>query len=743
MSSKHSKTAAKGPALATAVETLSTWAELDTDHLADQLEDSQASKNAHITNHAVQWLKAADSAEHLESIKDTFRSVLHYLKQVYADHKGPLQQDQKAAGIHTIMVLIGEATQKFEKYKQVFHAQNTPTATQSKEYQKLRHFYLTRLAPLMDEAKLGSWILALSQQAVERKNAVQLKQRSTSLTSQRVFIDLESIKNDSEYELFSLRKEDGSRFFNLKLIRSIKLIEDLGDNITASQAKETWVQAYRWLDSFAQKTASGMVMHLKPHLDSFFHEALRHKNKELAEEINKAIMALLLSASPTHLSGKHAHSSKNCLAYFVDFQSFLRRILNSRAYQKLVAYPPQSSNRLAYCLRNTVLMLCRALYLYGQGLQAMRPVIAHIDTFVEPETEKTTSPISDKLMASYRALQQQLRRHRHGPIAKALHLIEKGSHHFFDPLTHCNMPSQLYTLYVGDHRVLYTRMALPIVQEYIHKAVVNEEFKGFLLSCSGGYTVKKHLTIMLQDSTSWRDKARCYALQVLDDHREFGQYLDVAVLAVDTDFYTQRTPYHLDHHADAFKQHFLEHLADEQAGFWFPMYMRAELFHTFFPRLIEGVHSVFFQNKNALSRENRLAFIDICYLLIAWKLVELSEAHVFSYACKDGVDTSACFGGALFMFCNWLQKSRQADDVFAYLQLQVMAPALLWRERAVQPEHFQRLLSLLRVIESRRSEMGVAAFHQALQKFVSTIYEWSWLKGEINWPKDSGGEDTL
>lgn len=745
MSTKHKRRATTNVSLAEAVETLSHIAQLEVDgegvprEREEGFAETESQLSTNKRDYKILWLQevqeGGDGTSVIAHVRGIFRTVLNYLKQFYTEQQGGAHDENASKGVHTIMVLVGDAADRLEKYTKLFTDTKggiSLPVSQLPEYRQLQHFYRTKLAPRLDEGKLGLWILALSQQALKHKAPLRLKHNADTMANRHVFIDLDSVKKDMDYELFFMRKEDGTRFFSPRLIRNIKLVSGVGSYFPASRQLDPLVRVDTWLDSFVQKTASDMVAHLRPRLDAFFHEALRHKGKELVEELSKAIMALLLSASPSHLTSRHR--GKSCLAYFRDFQNFLREVLNSRAYQKLIIYPPQNTNKLACCLHDTVLALCRSLYLYGQGLQVMRPVIREFANEEEVERKESSTPLTDALAASYSALQHQLRQYAHGPLAKVIQLVSEGSSSVFDPLVQLNLPTQMYALYIEKHRILYTRMASPVVQEYIHKAAISEEFKGFLLSCGQGHTVKKHLSIVLQDYTSWRESARCHTLEALHHHRDYGKYFDVAVLAINNDFYLQAAPYHQDHHADIFKHHLIEHLCDEQTGFWFPVTMRTTLFRSFFPPLLEAIHTLFFHHKNALSREARMAFIDLCYLFTFWKLIEMSGASAFSLLCKDGIDIGASYGAALFYLCNLLMGSKVNGDVIDYLKVQTLAPALLWRERAMLPESFQRLVIVLRTLEGSYRSFGDKGFRGEVQKLIGSLYDWQWFRGEISWP---------
>ncbi len=72
----------------------------------------------------------------------------------------------------------------------------------------------------MDEGVLGKWILAISQQTQNRRDELHEQQELKSRTSllsdapRHLFVNLDAVKKDSEYELFYIRKEDGSLYFS-------------------------------------------------------------------------------------------------------------------------------------------------------------------------------------------------------------------------------------------------------------------------------------------------------------------------------------------------------------------------------------------------------------------------------------------------------------------------------------------------------------------------------------------------
>ena len=275
-------------------------------------------------------------------VKETFRVILKYLQDFYNYDYKSISDPQAMEGIKTVMVLVGEAAKKLDKYTEMFFKKQGESVTELKEYKKLQEFYLSRIAHKIDEGTLGKWILALSQKSTVPEKKVVLQGRDRS-QAKHVFIDLESVKKDTEYELFFLRKEDGTRFFSPRLIRNIKLVSDFGDYLGDEKREDPLMSVGIWEDRCAYNFAKQIISGSRADIQAFFKQALGSSGQELAETLNKSVVALMMAANPHNLS--HDMSLKNCSGYFTDFLLFLRQCLWSRDYQKMMAYPHDKSSK--------------------------------------------------------------------------------------------------------------------------------------------------------------------------------------------------------------------------------------------------------------------------------------------------------------------------------------------------------------------------------------------------------------
>lgn len=716
--------------LVDAVETLSSIAELGADQKTGIVEEHQLKiKDRKIPYHSVRWLHHNDGESTLKVIKDIFRVILQYLITFYEKGYNEVKDKQTAEEIRTIMVLVGEAAKNMDKYGNLFNQSHHPTSVMElQEYQQLQAYYLTKIAPKIDDGHMGKWILALSNGPLSAKAHLKLKHLANE-TTKHIFVDLHSVKRDSEYELFFIRKEDGSRFFNPRLIRNLKLVSDLGHFFRSIEKSNVLPRLDIWLDKYIQASAASMINALKSKLDNFFREAMRHKGKPLIEELTKTCMALLLSASPKHLLSEKP--AKSCLAYFKDFQRFLREVLHSKEYQKISSGALIANNKTAALIKETTLSLCRGLFIHAKGMSILQ-TLANDIIHKGKKKHKGEDRIKN-ISEDYEELQLLIKKHAHGPLNKMLDMLLDGENVEFDPLGQLNLPSPLFAAYFNDKRLLYIRMPSPTHQEYVNKAFVTEEFKNYLASCEEGHGIKKHLIVVLQDKTTWKEAARCQAIEGLLHHKDFSKHLEVCTFSYDTDLYRQTDHYLQEGEAEGFKKMLLEHMTDDHSGYFFSPLLQRPLSTEFLPQLMDAVHQIFFNRAKELTREERQAFIDLVYVFTALKIAEITQADALSFCCKDGIDTGAAFSALLFALFQWTSpnyKDAKGDDFLSYL---LFAPSLLWRERALQPEQFYRLINVLKIFENSIEKKGHAQLHQQMRQELSGLYSLPLWNSEVSW----------
>jgi hypothetical protein len=722
--------------LVDAIETLSNIADLQYDGEIgiSQLHDLVLN-DKELSYRTVHWFREEGADATVNMVKETFRVILNYLKDFYKRKYPQITKNKSVENLKTIMVLVGEAARKLDQYASLFKKQSQGhSVSDLKEYKELQEFYLSHVAKKIDEGTISKWILALS-----RKGA---PDKSTSLKGKRpiftkhVFIDLESVKKDSEYELFFMKKEDGSRFFSPRLIRNIKLVSDFGSFLGKEKEGDPLQEVRDWQDEAACANAKDIMRSMRSQIEKYYKtvapsEAREH---ELIDFVNKALIALMMAVHPVH----DAYGGfKNCWNYFHDFQVFLRRALQSTEYQKLMAYSTNPSSKQMNYATHLIHFICLAIYTQLNGYQTLS---GKIHELIHKATENLSSDHKEafkdenqlwvKLAGNYAAVSKLLKIHASGPLNKILTMLEEGECHEFDPVLQENLPSQLFSLYFQGNRVQFARWPAPAYQEFIHKAVVNDEFKAFLQGCAHEHIINKVLLFNFQDRTIWKEQARSKILEDLPNHESFTRHIEVVTLDKDTEFYHQLGPYAKNNHADVFIKQLKAQIESEENGYAFPLSVRKEL-QKFIPETIEAVHRIFFSNKNILMRENRLDFIEIFYLFLQLKIIEYLKPDIVGFSCKDGLDTTCAAGAELFTLLKFLNQEHLSENDQDHLDLMLYGPCLITRERAMMPEKFNRMVNAIKAIESARDQIGKMAFAEMIQEIFGYFYKTPILKGKV------------
>lgn len=726
-----------------AVETLSSIADLEFDRdIGIAQKHEVILGNEKIPYKTVHWLHEEDASTTVNLVRETFRVVLHYLRHFYKKEYGQVNDQKTLDGIKTIMVLVGEAAKKLDKYTKVFH--QTQSVTDLKEYRQLQDFYRTKIARKIEEGVINKWILGLTLGKGKEGREITFRAappplKTDKLTNtQHVFVDLETVKKDSEYELFFIRKENGSRFFSPRLLRNIKLVCDFGSYFGERKELDPLEQIKMWVDRTLHGCAREMIKNLGSRFNHYFNEVSKNSEYELVKIMNKALLALMLSSHSRNLM--RYQPIKNCAEYFEDFQGFLRDALRNDLYQKWMAYPPKEENQLAFELIGIIHALCRSMYAQSKGMEEMKSIVQGLiqESTIAASREKgeeKKNKIMSRVAKEYGTLSKLIKHHPNGPLLKVMDILEDGSYHVFDPILQHNIPNQLYDLFVQDKRYAFLRLPAPIYQEFINKAVVNDEFRAFLRSCVQGSFPSKHLLINLQDRTSWREFVRCSVLEELQNQPDLENTLNVVTLAMDTDFYHQLAPYHQLNHADQFKAQFKELLLDESAGYFFPSKIKREELSVFIDGAFKAIHHLFFSSKNVLVREKRLDFIELFYIVLQLKLIEWLQPDSVSLTCKDGIDVGAASSASIFAFLKLVNNQAWSDADWQHLNYMLYAPALMIRERIMLPDRFNRMISALKVVDNAREEFGSDSFTKIVNEEFMTLFKTPILHPEIFLPR--------
>ncbi len=649
--------------------------------------------------HALSWHDPEYLLYNRERVKETFRVIQNYLKQIYEKEKGQLRDANMQKGIQAIMLLAAEAVVKMDQYaEKVTGSKKEERIAQLKEYQELQHYYQTN-------------IIHKFQNYVEIKEGWQdewgLAAEGELLDVQRQGLkDLDTVRQDKEYELFMVRKENGKPFFNRDLLRHLHLIGEFDEIFTESFGEDLFLRIKMIQDRDLHTTAKEILHLVAPYVDDYYKEALRYKEIEFVACINKAIMALMLAANPLNLMQNT--TGKSCVSYFTDFHHYLRKALSSQEYIKYISNPPDSSHRFSHILLHLSHGLSNSFFV---RLGNRKEMIAFIRFLIEEGAKgssvqaATHSPVSlwNNLVDEDEHIRYILKKYPNGPLMKAIDVFKTEQQLVgFDPFAQKNLPAQLFTLINDQMHISCLRIPCPVRQEYISKAELAEEFYGFLRSIGSEKRGQRHLLINLQERTSWQEHARCLCLEDLQKKVEFSKSFVVVTLPKNGDFYMQAGSYIHLNDAKEFINAFKEQIASgEQCGYFLSGAMRSKEIEEFVNEAMKMIHHYFFGDKETLLRKNRLDFIEIFDLFFTLKIIDVCKPDMISFTCKDAIDTGAAASAEFYAFIKMMNRLKPWEkDEKDFLSWMIYSSALVFRGRAIDNQRLNRMLSAMTVLNA-------------------------------------------
>jgi hypothetical protein len=217
----------------------------------------------------------------------------------------------------------------------------------------------------------------------------------------------------------------------------------------------------------------------------------------------------------------------------------------------------------------------------------------------------------------------------------------------------------------------------------------------------------RHLILNFQERTSWKEHARTEAIEELSLQAEFAGSLMITTLSKDGDFYHQRGFYEKISAAEEFIHHLEEHLDDESTGFYFSPFAKKHLFPDFIPKLLSKIKKAFFKEKENLTIEERKNFIEIAYLFITLKLIDIFEPHFVSFASKDGLDLGGTTTVEFIALLSQILKKSWNQEEMERISTILFAPTLISRERVIHQDRFHILKQILELFEKKKASFDI------------------------------------
>ncbi len=666
--------------------------DLDEEKMGD-FETAVATKNE-IVLKQFSWIDPHSKEKTLSTIKECFKIIHDFLKNLYFHERDRVKDIEVQKGIRAIMIIASEAVQNLDKFTDFLNVGNQ-SISQVKEYQELLEFYqkklVKKLQKIQDQEEL--WKPEWGDTADVEGDV------------QQALEDLRSVVFDKEYELFYLKKEDGSRFFTHNLLRQIKLIRDfyhiaVGDYFDSPNKTFGNIR-----DKNCYKTALTLKQKMHTSLGSFLSKHKEFEFTEFYSHISKCIYALFLASSIHNEEAKGA--TKSCFEYFNDAWKFLEAALDSPDYHEMLKKSKESDDKDIKAVIHFINDLCFNLFtrldtkdmIIGLIYKLLKKDKPGADEYVHTNSKH----LWNSLIEERDFIHDVLMKYPNSPLYNTIdNLYIRDGYRMFEPLLQQNYSSLLYKVHNEKLKSQVLRLPSPTKQEQINEAKPSKLFSGFIEGLKHKIKDGEFLLFNLQDKTSWREYARVDLLEELPEKKKFRGHLSVCTLPCASEFYMQEEEYEKLTDAKDFKKVFIEQIkAEDECGFHYSHLAPKDKLCDFSKKCIEHIHKYFFSGKEILSKKNRQEFIDIFYFFFSLKITDHVKPNYMSFSCKDSLDTGPCISSGFFAFVKLMgldpEWSKEEEDYLAYL---LFSPSLLVRQRVIKQECSSRTLSALSTLHA-------------------------------------------
>lgn len=664
------------------------------EHLADLAECQE-----HGTVRLPDWLAKRPPAEGKEALKQTFRKILSYMKEVVHKGDAELARIDTQRGLRAISSLVQEAVQKIELNQPLFAPMLEGSRVKElREYLDFKAFYMQEI-----ERKFKA------PPDEERPFKELLHRLGPENSSEIHYKGLDAIKlvtRDELYELFLVEGEDGEPLFSRSLLRHLKLLAQFDIAEIAMEGADPLLPLRKSLARTHLLRAQEIHQRIAYEADLFCQKSLARKENPMIAATAKALYALLLASNPDHLLPS---AQKGPAAYFGNFEQFVREAIGTVEYMELSTIAEkQIPEELSITLRllqtfSSQIFLPSTAPFSDCKQEALALLLA-------PSTEATseTGVVVEEIERSDGYLRKLFAALPNGPLLKTFALLEeRGLLQGFDPLLQNNFPHPLFSLVGEELHVSCIHLPSPTQQDTLHKAEIVQEFPTFL-SALGDKSC--YLLINLQNRTGWRDFARCEAIEDLAAQPALDGKLLLLTLPATTPFSLQTEEYQ-SLNFDDFQSAFMQQLASqEECGYSFPKRWHLSDRSLFFQKAISWIHDHLFEARTELSQEERTLFVQIVQLFIALRCITLFRPALYSCSCKDGIDLGAPMAASLYALCHLLRGHKGlSTEERQHLLWILEGPAITLRERPLSEESFRRTSHALALLESSISRKAPRA----------------------------------
>jgi hypothetical protein len=686
-----------------AVETLSNIADLEFGSIMLDPRMKEEKKDPSTIVQTVRWLHQKNAERMNDIIREKFQIVLNYLKHFYRAEKERFARKESIEGIRTIMLLVDEAANNLDKYTSLFLGSQQKSVKNSKEFVGLCDFYKKKIIPIATHSSIASWIGSFPIETILEK-AQKPAIKWTEIPALSVLsVELEGLKNDLDYELLFLRQPDGTRFFAPKFLRTLKLASDV-EGVSSAQN----IEIEKEISALAGAQISSEIRYLLgevyPLMDSFFHMAGKANEHQAYLNLYQTCVALI-AASVQAIRQPTQTDKKGVFEYFHDFSVFLKEEFHFPEFQRLMTYPPHNEYSWEYSVFRLIQAFSSAIVagapLSPEFVQGIKGLVSQALARAAEQVAIPDGTVSRQLTMENSALRLFFKELKNTTLSRLIHMFEGEGWTVFEPLLGESIPTHLFDLSWRGALIPVVRLPSPTSQEYINKASISDVFQ---LAIHRHLSQKKAcLIINLQDRTSWKESARALAIEEFCSKGEKDERLFVLTQNRGGDFYLQAAEYANMHSAPEFKEALLSHLTEPGSGAFWPL---EENFTHELKSLIDSIHTLVFGEKNVLSRERRLEFIELTYTIMMLRAIGSCHPDVIFVSCKNGLDVTISSICSLFSFLSLIRQNSFSQDDVDWLRAILFGLVLVKRQRLIFPDRQERVCKFIQFLEKTISTLG-------------------------------------
>jgi hypothetical protein len=612
-----------------------------------------------------------------ERIKRSFETLKTYLIDLYQHQQMLLQNHDYLASLKAVMIIAEEAYDKLDLMAKIFSTSKQDLG--EGEFNHLFDFYLKKVNFKVEH--VASDVFRHSEE--EKKRA---------LTDTHGLKNLETIRKDTDYELFYIKDSQGLSFFSKNLLRHTQLLGTFDELFLSFTGEDPFIKLKFIEDRLKQKRALLVRQELASRIDFFLKEAFRFKKLPFIGLTCSMMNALFLASYPSLVLQNDPY--KACFEYFDDLIVFLTALVSKPEFYKTGSSIELVSDKGILASQRFVGGVISHLYFSKNDT---RYIAEHLYHYVQRPQVESFSPISffDKLLEFDQSLRKLLANFPSGPLMKALDFIKDGDQNpHFAPL-HNLSPQNLYNLTASYAPISVVVMGSATVQQHIDSAQIEPLFQVFI----GQLNDQKTLIINLENPHNEHHLARIKALKPLE-----AENVMFAVIPRSGIFYEQLETYSFIDEAFEFKKIFLEQFDRHNDN----TYSHAHITSSQIEPVFELIHKRIFDHRSQLDLKDRLTFIEVAQLFMSLILMEKTQSQNLIIMCKDGLDHSNAYSLSLYALVAMINHEVLLTSSTLELFIsELYGPAMTLRDRPIFESSVMRMFSALSVLYAKMTKEPV------------------------------------